>query len=65
MPTSTALFNILAHCSSGIGSAKQSVPKQIGETCTPVLPKLRYSMIIPPKFKNKYFFLLISSFNPF
>ena len=48
IPASTARRSIATDSFSGTGSAKQSVPKQSGETFTPVLPKSRYSILSLP-----------------
>src|SRR3954447_12017050 len=47
MPASRALATIRAAVASSVGPPNIIVPRQIGETLTPLRPRLRYSMVAP------------------
>src|SRR5215207_8593423 len=47
MPASRALATIRAAVGSSVGPPNIIVPRQIGETLTPLRPRLRYSMVAP------------------
>src|SRR5215207_7852188 len=47
MPASRALATIRAAVGSSVGPPNLIVPRQIGETLTPLRPRLRYSMVAP------------------
>src|SRR5690349_10741660 len=44
MPPSSAVSMMRSDSSSGVGLPKFIAPRQSGDTCTPVRPRLRYAM---------------------